>query len=238
MKIISWNCNMAFRNKVENILKHSPDILIIPECEHIERIRFPEQFRQPTNKLWFGKNPHKGLAVFSFGNFRLNVLDIHNEDFKMIVPIAVTAENVDFNLFAIWANNPADPDGHYITQIWKAIHHYDSVLSEKPAILMGDFNSNTIWDYKHRPGDHSSVVKFLEEKKIFSTYHLYHKKVQGKEDHPTLFMYRHQNKPYHIDYCFVSAEFCDRIHSVEIGDHETWMKHSDHVPLIVKFEDA
>ena len=30
MKIITWNCNMAFRKKAALILKHKPDILIVP----------------------------------------------------------------------------------------------------------------------------------------------------------------------------------------------------------------
>jgi exodeoxyribonuclease-3 len=80
------------------------------------------------------------------------------------------------------------------------------LIRDNPTILIGDFNSNTIWDYKkHRLSDHTSVVQALEEKGIFSTYHVHHKQIQGKEEHPTYFMYRHLNKPYHIDYCFASS---------------------------------
>jgi exonuclease III len=102
-------------------------------------------------------------------------------------------------------------------------------------MLVGDFNSNSIWDRKHRVSNHSNVVKYLEDKGIFSTYHLFHKQLQGKEVHPTLYMYRHQDKPYHIDYCFVSADLVQRIQSVEIGDYDFWIPYSDHVPLIVYF---
>jgi exonuclease III len=49
-------------------------------------------------------------------------------------------------------------------------------------------------------------------------------------------MYRHKNKPYHIDYCFVSAAMAKRIKSVEVGDFDLWSKHSDHVPVIVTFK--
>jgi exodeoxyribonuclease III len=49
-------------------------------------------------------------------------------------------------------------------------------------------------------------------------------------------MYRHKDKPYHIDYCFVSTDMIEKLKSVEIGEHETWSKLSDHVPLIVTFE--
>jgi hypothetical protein len=38
MKIITWNCNMAFRKKADLILAHKPDILIVPECEHPDKL--------------------------------------------------------------------------------------------------------------------------------------------------------------------------------------------------------
>ena len=64
-------------------------------------------------------------------------------------------------------------------------------------------------------------------------YHLHHKQVQGKEKHATLYLYRHQNKPYQLDYCFVSADIAAKIKSVEIGDFDFWIKYSDHVPVMV-----
>ncbi|MFT3935878.1 MAG: hypothetical protein QM726_19775 [Chitinophagaceae bacterium] len=233
MKIITWNCNMAFRKKAQCILAHQPDILVVPECEHPEKLLFDEGLPKPTDSLWFGKNRNKGLAVFSYSKYRFTVLDVHDENLRMIVPIAVKAGRQNFNLFAIWANNPDDKDGQYVEQVWKALHHYDALLKNKKTILIGDFNSNTIWDRKRRISNHSNVVKLLEEKKIFSTYHLFHKQKQGQEQHPTLYMYRHQDKPYHLDYCFVSEDMSKKLQSVEIGDYAFWSKYSDHVPVMV-----
>ncbi|MEP6926003.1 MAG: endonuclease/exonuclease/phosphatase family protein [Ginsengibacter sp.] len=238
MKIITWNCNMAFRKKAEFILTYKPDILIIAECEHPEKLIFPAETPKPTQTLWFGKNKNKGLAIFSYSNLEFRVLDIYNPDFKMIIPITVTGGYFDFNLFAVWAYNPIDKDGKYITQVWKAINYYDRLIRDNSTILIGDFNSNTIWDYKkHRLSNHSSVVTALEEMGIFSTYHLHHKQTQGKEQHPTYFMYRHLNKAYHIDYCFASRNLLDKLENVEIGTHEQWTSFSDHNPLIVSFKD-
>ena len=117
--------------------------------------------------------------------------------------------------------------------LFRSIHHYKTHLTRKPTILIGDFNSNTIWDKEHRESSHSHVVKFLEERKIYSSYHLHYKQVQGKEEHPTLYMYRHKDKPYHIDYCFLSGDLATNLHSVEVGDFETWTQYSDHMPVIV-----
>lgn len=230
---------MAFRKKANFILAHKPDILIIVECEHPEKLLYKIETPIPSDKLWFGKNQHKGLAIFSYGEYRFKVLDEHNEDFRMIIPIPVTGGQFDFNLFLVWAYNPDDLDGRYITQVWKAINYYDKLLTRKSTIFIGDFNSNTIWDTKkHRLGSHSSVVKQLEDKGIFSTYHFHHKQTQGTEEHPTFYMYRHKNKPYHIDYCFVSTDLLNKLQSVSIGDFDSWIKYSDHVPLIVTFEDS
>ena len=226
---------MAFRKKADVILKHKPDILIVPECEHPEKLLFKNTTRKPADTLWFGENQNKGLAVFSYSNFKLKVLDVYNNNLKMIVPVAVEGEYICFNLFAIWANNPKDPEGNYITQVWKALHYYDTLVTNKRTILIGDFNSNTIWDKPRREGNHSTVVQRLEAKGIYSVYHKHFNQIQGKERHPTLYMYRHKNKPYHIDYCFVSVDMLEYLKSVEIGGHKYWMKYSDHVPVIVTF---
>jgi hypothetical protein len=51
-------------------------------------------------------------------------------------------------------------------------------------------------------------------------------------------MYRHKDKPYHIDYCFVSADMAGKLRSVEVGKHGFWTKYSDHVPVMINFEKA
>ncbi|MEP6466762.1 MAG: endonuclease/exonuclease/phosphatase family protein [Parafilimonas sp.] len=238
MKIITWNCNMAFRNKANLILKYSPDILIIPECEHPQKLVFKNKELNPTDTLWFGQNQNKGLGIFSYSDFSFKVLDVHNENFKMIIPVEVSNKNFRSNLFAVWANNPKDIDGHYITQVWKALHYYDAIITGNKTILIGDFNSNTIWDKPRRAGNHSTVVKKLEEKKIYSVYHKHFNQIQGKEKHPTLYMYRHKDKPYHIDYCFASSDMLQYLKLVEVGKHRSWRNYSDHVPLIVTFDKA
>lgn len=227
---------MAFRKKADIILTHKPDILIVPECEHPEKLLFKSSTPKPTNSLWFGQNPNKGLGVFSYSDFQLRALDFHNDNFKMVVPIDVSGAQFNFTLFAIWANNPKDPDGHYVTQVWKAINHYDTAITNKKTIIIGDFNSNTIWDRPRREGNHSTVVKRLETKGIYSVYHKYFNQVQGTEQHPTWYMYRHKDKPYHLDYCFASIDMVEHLKSVEVGEYEFWVKYSDHVPLIVTFD--
>ena len=103
-------------------------------------------------------------------------------------------------------------------------------------MLVGDFNSNSIWDKPRREGNHSTVVALLEKKKIYSAYHQFYKQEQGKERHNTLFMYRHPDKAYHIDYCFVSADLAKKLSSVKVGTHRKWKSLSDHTPLTASFD--
>lgn len=236
MRLITWNCQGAFRKKADAILKYQPDVLLIQECEHPERLLSNSSINLATNVLWFGENRHKGLCVFSFNNYRLQVLDIYKEDFKIVSPIAVTGDGFILTLIAIWANNRSDMDGRYVEQIWKAINHYDDILNGNGIILAGDFNSNTIWDKEHKKGSHSSVVEKLLAKNIHSIYHKHLNQLQGQEEHPTFFLHRNRNKPYHLDYCFASAALYNKIESFEIGLYDQWASFSDHVPLIVNFD--
>jgi exonuclease III len=226
---------MAFRKKAEFILKHKPDVLIVPECEHPDKLKFKAHTPKPNDMLWFGTNQNKGLGIFSFGNYKLRQISNHNPEIKMIVPIAVTGGLFNFTLFAVWANNPADPDGQYVEQVWKALHYYDKQITNKRTMLIGDFNSNSIWDRKYRVSNHSNVVKALAEKNIHSSYHLSRKQIQGKEKHPTFYLYRHKDRSYHIDYCFISADMAEKLQNVKIGNYDSWKQYSDHVPLIVTF---
>lgn len=226
---------MAYRKKAEFILLFQPDIVVVPECEHPDRLKFNSEIPIPNDIFWYGENKNKGMGVFSYGQYKFRLLDVHNPEFKVILPLTVTNGDIDLTLFAVWANNPQDKKFQYVGQVWKAIHYYDDLLESEKIILAGDFNSNSIWDLPRREGNHSNVVKYLEQKGIYSTYHRFYDQKQGEEAHPTLFMYRHQDKPYHLDYCFASADFIKKLQSVEIGDYERWAKFSDHMPVIANF---
>jgi exodeoxyribonuclease III len=235
MKIITWNCNMAFRKKADVILQQQPDIMVVQECEHPDKLLFSAGTKKPTSFLWFGKNNNKGLGIFSYSEFKLTLHRSYNETFKWVVPIKVTGNGANFILYAVWANNPDDKDGQYVTQVWKALKYYSKHIKKKNTILTGDFNSNTIWDRPWRQGNHSHVVEALAAKKIYSTYHRHFTQEQGKEIDPTFYLYKNKSKPYHLDYCFASSDFMEKLAKVEVGEFNAWRKYSDHVPVIVTF---
>jgi len=164
------------------------------------------------------------------------LLESFNPEFKYVLPFRVTGHGQSFILFAVWAmNNKENRKARYIGQIWLAINHYRNLLGES-LILIGDFNSNKIWDYKDRVGNHSDLVHKLEQNDIQSIYHRYFDLEQGKEKHPTFFLQKKLVKSYHIDYCFASKDILDKVKNVEIGTYENWTRHSDHSPLIITLD--
>jgi hypothetical protein len=223
---------MAFRKKTDHILRLIPDILIISECEHPGKLIFPYL---PTSVVWYGQNQHKGLGVFSFGDYKLKLLPEHAPSLKTILPISVTCEKTNFILFAIWANNPLDKGNQYVGQIWKAIHYYEHLIKPEKTILAGDFNSNSMWDKPRRTGNHTALVDALELKGIKSIYHHHGGHLQGKEPHATFNLHKNFYKPYHLDYCFASGDFILNLTDFEIGNYNDWNKYSDHLPLIINF---
>ena len=232
MKLITWNCQGAFRRKADQILSYKPDIIVVPESEHPDRIDF-SLTTQPHDFYWYGDNIHKGIGIYSFSEYKFELLPNFNSEFRYILPFRVTGNGNSFILFAIWAmSNKENYEARYIAQIWLAINHYKDLLGES-LIMIGDFNSNKMWDLKKRIGNHSHVVQKLADNNIHSIYHQRFKFEQGKEEHPTFFLQRKKEKPYHIDYCFASADFCAKVQNIEIGIYEKWIAHSDHMPFII-----
>jgi exonuclease III len=236
MRIITWNCQGAFRRKADIILSHKPDILVVQECEQLYDLSFHTSDHPIKFHHWHGDSKHKGIAIYSFSDYTIELLSGFNSVFRYILPFRVTGHGQTFTLFAIWAmNNKINREARYIGQIWQAINHYAALLKDT-CLLIGDFNSNKIWDYKGRDGNHSDVVSKLAEHDIHSAYHQHFDMPQGTEAHPTFYMQRKQNKPYHIDYCLASKVLLDMLINVEVGTYDDWIQHSDHVPMIVDFD--
>ncbi|MDX5420275.1 MAG: endonuclease/exonuclease/phosphatase family protein [Hymenobacteraceae bacterium] len=235
MKIVTWNCNGALRNKFEHLSTFEADIYIIQECEDPERSRHPAYMAWAKNHIWNGDTKNKGLGIFAAEHIKIEPLDWSNtyqdHTVKYILPCQI---NDMFQLLGIWTHQNNSPNFGYIGQLWKYLQVNKQHL--KQTLIAGDFNSNAIWDQWDRWWNHSDVVKELEELGIRSLYHLHNKEEQGKESIPTFFFHRKPERPYHIDYVFGSQEFYTGLTKFEIGDTEQWLKISDHLPISCEFE--
>jgi exonuclease III len=228
MKVVTWNCNGAFRNKFETISGFDADIYVIQECEDPEQCKHIQYKQWAKNYLWIGDSKNKGLGIFCKGNSQVSINEWEKNGTKHFISAKI---NHDFDLIAVWNHHANSPNFKYIGQFWKYLQVNKSRLDD--CLIVGDFNSNKIWDQWDRGWNHSDVVRELEEIGIRSIYHEFYNLQQGLELHPTFFLQRNPAKPYHIDFVFASKNRFGRIVSCEIGDTSFWLSISDHLPIIV-----
>ena len=258
MKIITWNCRMKFREEYNLIFPMNPDIVVVPECEDIKKINFDMFSKPPTDFYWIGNNEHKGLGVFTFNDITIDLDLNYNDTYEYILPLILKRKKERYHLLGVWTQevkgerkkNPPfnekvlDEKGkiipiNYIRQFRLSMIHYSEFLENENVIICGDFNSNLLWKKPHgivTDRDHEYVVEQLRVKKIYSSYHHYFKEEQGKETLPTFYYHHKKEKPFHLDFCFLSKNLLDKITSVEIGKYEDWRKYSDHVPMIINMD--
>ncbi len=221
MRIFNWNCNGAFRNKVDLVLSSDSDIYVIQESEN--PIKFHELFGGKVGVYsWSGdKRGNKGLLLFSPHKEM-----IQSNDWEGVKHGIYQSFKIDgkFDLIAVWAKKPYI-EGYYDYQQMN-IDRYNT-----QTVVVGDFNSNSIWDGLHGTKNHTEVVRQLKMVGLESAYHIVNHEPQGKETNHTFYFHRNPSNGYHIDYCFIDPE---RLKSFLICDKGEWLQHSDHLPMIVE----
>lgn len=234
LKIVTWNCNGALRRKFNLIDELDADIYVIQECENPLETGNSNYIEWAKNHLWIGDSKNKGLGVFAKNGVKLTPLNWTNQyegnSVKHFLPCYVNSE---FELIAVWTHYNKSPTYGYIGQFWKYFQLHK--LKFNNSLIIGDFNSNSIWDKPKRAWNHSEVVKELEKLNITSFYHSLGQESQGNELQPTFFLQKNLDKPYHIDYIFGSPEFRKKLEKIELGKVEDWIKYSDHLPMICEF---
>jgi exonuclease III len=248
MKIVTWNCNGALRNKTDAIERLNADILIIQECENPAASTKHFQEWAGSNFLWVGESKNKGIGVFSRNGHTVEQLawsgsyqipGIQNQssalrwatnELQQFLPFRVDNR---LTILGVWTKSSVrDEIFGYIGQFWKYLQIHRSNLSDPGTLISGDFNSNSIWDKPDRWWNHTDVIAELDTLGLTSIYHHQSDEIQGKESSPTFFLHRHRDKPFHIDYCFASSDMIERC-TISIGNPKDWLLYSDHLPLSV-----
>lgn len=225
MFIISWNCNGKFREKFSKISEFNADIYVIQECENPELSNNAGYKKfAGDNYLWTGDYKSKGLGIFAKGDVKLTENSWDANGHKFFISCKV---NDSFDLVGVWTARPHVEEYFDYQEINKEKYTTDTVL-------IGDFNSNVIWDKKHKGKSHTDVVRILSQIGLTSAYHTCFNEKDGCEKKPTFFLQRKIEKPYHIDYCFMSH---DKINSFSVGDYDDWHLFSDHMPLFVDIKE-
>jgi endonuclease/exonuclease/phosphatase family metal-dependent hydrolase len=229
MKIVSWNCNGALRKKTQQLSTLEADVYVIQECEDPKQTAVQVYKDWRKNYLWVGNNKNKGIGIFAREGISLELMSLDSGRLEYFLPCLV---NNSFFLLAVWTREANSPTFKYIGQMWKYLQQYKTHFQDQDVVIIGDFNSNSCWDAWDRWWNHSDVVRELEELGIVSLYHAQTGEEQGKEKQATFYMYRKPEKPYHIDYAFISKEMLPGS-IMKIGSPSDWMEFSDHMPLAV-----
>jgi exonuclease III len=261
MKIVSWNCHYGFdKEKSQTIKELNADILVIPECREID---MNNPGYDEKHRYWYGDhkeaknnlgeiNEKKDLGIGVFWNDGITVNQLlewenslsKNSDFRYLIPYKIEGNFESFTLIAVWTKNKMDVSDplDYVQKAHAAVDHYKSIgLLNNRVVLIGDFNSNSIWDNRYRKDyNHSALVKKLKKLGIKNCSDSF-----GNDKYNTYYYY-YNNKEYCVvdDYCFASAKISELAHfSVPGLDEWTsengikrWRGLSDHCPIIVDFD--
>ncbi len=222
MKIVSWNANCKFREKYKDIAALDADIYIIQECENPVTCKNKEYYVFVKNGFWKGDWSYKGLMVFTTRNdIKLELLDWAGEDKRYFIPVRV---NGSFTLVASWACEP------YCEELYDWLEIVLPNIDEG-TIIIGDLNSNIALDSKHIKKSGKSfgkVLEALQQKGLMDMWTYLRKEEGGKESVPTFFLYRHLDKPLHLDHCLASPRM---VKSMTIHARWQWLALSDHLPI-------
>lgn len=151
---------------------------------------------------------------------KLELLDWGTQSYRFFIPVKV---NDSFTLVGSWACDP------YIQEFADFIHAAEKYLDAN-TVIIGDLNSNAIFDKDNiKSGKtHSIIVSELRKIGLEDIYHHKSGDEQGKEKIPTFFLYRHLDKPFHIDHCFATPH---KIKKMTIHARWQWLALSDHLPI-------
>jgi exonuclease III len=228
MRIATWNCNGAFRRKLEQADGLEADVLVIQECED-PNLSTAEYRDWACDYLWTGSTKSKGIGIFVRNGASIEALNWDSQGLSQFLPARIDGR---FDILAVWTQNVRPASLGYIGQFWKYFQTHRHALTQD-SLIIGDFNSNSIWDKPRRPWNHSDCVRELEECGFRSLYHLAKNERQGEETNPTFYMYRHKSRPFHIDYGFAHhSRIPDGWAGVSVGDPTDWLSFSDHVPMM------
>ncbi|CAI2648832.1 hypothetical protein AKUA2103_04590 [Apilactobacillus kunkeei] len=213
MKICYWNCNGAFRNKYKEIIKEKADLYIVSEVEDISKLSFLNGFKQKIYRKIRGDQ--KGILFFTFSDDEILPLENNNYGIRYIIPVLFRG----YKILGVWMKVGYIEDLYTYSAI--------NIKMIENAIIIGDFNSNVIWDNKHGDRNHTRFDFMMKQIGLRSVYHYQESEKLGKETQSTFYMYRKNDKSYHIDYAYASECYDCKM---KISDQKV-IEYSDHMIL-------
>lgn len=226
MKIVSWNANGAFRRKYKELLDLDADIYVVQESENPDNISDDPLFKRTVqNGFWVGGYNHKGLLVFSVNpDVVLERMDWQDGGRRFFIPIRV---NNAFTLVGAWACDP------YCEELCDWLQAVEGKI-DNDTVIIGDLNSNVNLDPRHLKASgksYGNALDILAGKGLHDMWHHHRNEKQGEESVPTFYLYRHLDKPFHIDHCLASPNL---VRDIKIHSRWKWLSMSDHLPIEIE----
>lgn len=100
------------------------------------------------------------------------------------------------------------------------------------------FNGNVCFDRPRGRTTWRDCFARLEREGLVSAYHSHSGAVPGSEPVPTHYFLTHQDKPFHLDYCFIPTAWTQRLERVTIAPFDEFKTLSDHRPVTVSISNA
>ena len=117
MKIVTWNCNGAFRKKFQTLAELKADIYIIQECEDPLQSKDKPYQEWSKNHIWIGDTKNKGLGIFAKPETSLKKLNwssnYQDHSVKYFLPCLI---NNKYQILGVWAHKNNSPNFGYIGQ--------------------------------------------------------------------------------------------------------------------------
>jgi len=142
---------------------HISQIQLSRNVEHPDKLKLTRDttIDPPTDVLWYGTNQIKGVWRFSYSNYKFKLLDIHNADLKVLLPIAAHVFFLGLYSFAILGVlQPGILPAIISIGHGKQFYHYESILKCKNTIPAVGPLTAIFWDksYTWKFRSHSMVA--------------------------------------------------------------------------------
>lgn len=203
-----------------------PDILAlqeVPKPKHEECAAFPSYTFH-----WHGSNERQGVAVAVRRPLSVQPLPMDSSLPANTIPLLVKINQIELTVLVVWTQ----PEPNYTGSLVRSLTGYRNLLLERSSIVLGDFNSSTVWDGNKKKWTFRELANRLESTfGLKSAWHNFHCELYGQESMPTHYHQRKPDKRFHIDYVYVPRSL--KIEDARIENFESWGKCSDHRSLAV-----
>lgn len=209
MRIVTWNCCRGDTAlKINAAMRLRPDVLLLQEA--VASKVPPETVFAPVSK-------ELGLATLAFNGYTIDEEEHLGSGLRTRITGPVTVDVIN-----VWTQMAPT----YVADAIGLLRAFEDSLSGGETIVAGDFNACGPVGRAY-----ARLTSETERFGLVSAYHEFHGVAHGAEAHATHYFQWRENRPFHLDYCYVPASW--RIASVDVGDYRDWAGLSDHRPLVV-----